>query len=169
MNEFVNPRHRDVNLPKGFKDLMDVLEAKGEASAETTSQALHSKRPVLAHERHVQGLSQIEKFLNRLLNSKLEDALLSFMLESGYCFSLLRAEKSLEAYVSFIAGELVLERELRKIFADIGVIPVAQAYSSMRVYCFSIPRGVQLLETVTKVLKAYGISDSDEIEVVLRA
>jgi len=167
MNDFVNPQHRGVNLPEGFKDLMDVLEAKGVAGAETPIYALHSKRPAL--ERHVQELSHLGRFLNRLLNSKLEDALLSFVLESGYCFSLLRSGESSEAYVSFFAGELVLERALRKIFAAIGVILFTQVHSSMRVYCFSIPKDIQLLEIVKKVLRAYGISESDEIEFVLRA
>jgi hypothetical protein len=34
MNDFVNPRHRGVNLPAGFKDLMDVLDGKEKAGHE---------------------------------------------------------------------------------------------------------------------------------------
>jgi len=173
MNDFVNPQHRGVNLPAGFKDLMDVLEAKNSPGTETPLYALHSNRARLISERHANGLSHVDRFLNLLLNSKSKDSMLSFMLKSGRFLALYLSGKALKVSVTFGDGDLVLERTLREIFAEIGVVPIEQAYSPIKgtsIYGFDVPIcGTPLLETVIKVLRAYGVSDTDELNFFFHA
>jgi hypothetical protein len=173
MNDFVNPQHRGVNLPPGFKDLMDVIEAKGTPGTETPIYALHSNRASPVFERHVNGLSQVERFLNLLLNSKSKDSFLSVMLKNGRFFGLNLSGTVLKVSVAFGEGDLVLERTLREIFAEVRVIPVVQTYSPIKgtnFYGFDVPiDGTPLLEILTKALRAYGVSDTDELMFLLRA
>jgi len=173
MNEFVNPQHRGVNLPEGFKDLMDVLKAKDALSAATPIFALHSKRPAAVLERSTNGLSQVERFLNFFLNSKFEDSFLSFVLKSKHMFVLKRFEGILKVYVSFGPGDLILEKTLREIFGELGAVPILNAFSPINgqnIYCFQVRiLGTPVLEFVRKVLGAYGVSDTDPLSFLLRA
>jgi hypothetical protein len=170
MNDFVNPQHRGVNLPPGCKDLMDVLKANV-AAGETPIYALHSKRAPLL-ERHVQGLSEVGTFLNLLLTSQSQKSFLSFILTSGRFFALTRSHKALHVYVSFGGEDSAFEGTLREIFAEAAVIPVAKSYSPVKgpeAYCFEIPMGgTDLLELVTKVLRASGVSGKDPLTFLFR-
>jgi hypothetical protein len=165
MNEFVNPQHRGVDLPKGFKDLMDVLASKGSSS--------DSELPAPRSETCASGLSHVSIFLNLLQSSEFEDAILGIMLKTRHSFVILRSDELLLAYTSFGAGDLVLERALREAFAEAGIIPNSDpcgAEKEMSVYCFPVSIGnPHLSEIVTKALRAYGISDADKLSFYLRA
>jgi hypothetical protein len=117
---------------------------------------------------HAQGLAQVERFLNRVLNSNSEDSCLSIH-NDDYVFALRRCGEVFRAFVTFRARELILQRALREMFAEAGFIPVSPEIGPC-VYSFEAPiRGTQILGTVTKVLRAYGISDTDELTFFLRA
>ena len=163
MNEFVNPHHRGVTLPEGFKDLMDVLDAKRSPE--------DPELPRLTIKRYENGLRHVGEFLDLLLNSKLEDSLLGFMVRRDHFFTLRRSGENFKVCVSFSAGDLVFEKTLREIFAHVGIVPVSQACSPVEkpsVYCFRVPIG-HLGEIVSKVLRACRVSDSDELSILLRA
>src|SRR6185312_4910937 len=99
MNEFVDPQHRGVNLPEGFKDLMDVLASKG-------SDAQQKLRPVM--ERFAtNALIEAERFVDFFLQSKAERSFLSFMLtDPRLMFSLVRDANGLRGVFGFYEGDL---------------------------------------------------------------
>jgi hypothetical protein len=99
--------------------------------------------------------------------------MLFFMLRSGRFFALNLSGKALSVSVIFGEGDLVLERTLREIFAEVGAIPDAETYSPIKgssVYCFHVPiDGTPLLEILTEALRAYGVSDTDELNFIFHA
>jgi hypothetical protein len=165
MNDFVNPQHRGVNLPPGYKDLMDVLERK------KTPTDSEPRSPVFEHF-ETDGLSQVEKFLDLLLNSKSERSFLGFF-RKGSCspFAISRSGSQLNAIFSLGMGELVCERTLREAFAEAGIIPDLEAHNPVYGHhFFSYPLRLsqpELLALVLNVLRrAYGISDRDGLGLI---
>ena len=141
MNDFVNPQHRGVNLPAGYKDLMDVLEAKGTPGTETPIYALHSNRASPVFEWHVNGLNQVERFLNQLLNSKSKDSFLSCLLKSGRFFALKRSGEILKVFVTFGEGDLILGKNVeRNLCRDWGCSHCADSFACKRNELVRFPR-----------------------------
>src|SRR2546426_9384324 len=79
MRQLVNYKKRGVELPKGCKDLIDVLQGPGRAKAPLAAVG----QPVLGGGKlerfSTRGLAQIERYVNRLFESRSKVAMVSLM------------------------------------------------------------------------------------------
>jgi hypothetical protein len=168
VNDFVNPEHRGVNLPAGFKDLMEVLDGKKKSEHE-------SGRKLRFQEFSANGLIHVEKSLDLLLNSHAEDPLLAFGEGRNLSpFVLCRERNGLKAVFCFSGGDLILERTVREVFAEAGTIPGSEVRNSdtgHQILTYPVPSArSQLLKVVRELLqRAYEISDRDELTIIIRA
>lgn len=64
MSDFVNYKKRDITLPRGWKDLVQVLHAKGDSSAGDESQ------PEYSHCEIIKPLSQIERYISLVFDCR---------------------------------------------------------------------------------------------------
>lgn len=160
MNDFVNPQHRGVSLPPGYKDLIDVLEGK-----RRIPESLLGKKPIVKHFESG-GLSHVEAFLSLLQNPMSKRASLVFLGCDRVLFVLNRSEDSLQALISFDTGDLISERAVRQIFAGVGIIPSSEVVlpeKNVQAFCYPIAlEAANVVSLVTALLReAFGISDSD--------
>jgi hypothetical protein len=124
MNDFVNPQHRGVNLPEGFKDLMDVLEAKKHSGTPETSNTSKIYSRVKFERIPCGGLAQVEKHLRYFLTARSEvpsPCLLSMSAHKGILFFLLSSKKGPYAAFSFYTPNTAEEKSVREIITNMGV------------------------------------------------
>jgi len=165
MNEFVNPQHRGVNLPPGFKDLMDVIEANNTSIAETPVYALHSNRKPSIERHETGGLNQVQEFLGRFLESRSKRVTLVFFLsQNQVAFSLARSDGLAKVLFIFSKDEALLERSVREIVAGFGSDTFSEAavpLTKHRIVGYSMPENrSKLLEFTIDLLRgAFGVSD----------
>jgi len=168
VNDFVNPQHRGVNLPDGFKDLMDVLKANG-AAGETPIYALHSRRSKPLIERYeTNGLQHAEKFVRQLLESRSKVATLTFFLKaSPFAFSIVRSTDLVKAMFCFSKDDVRLEQSVRETFTKFGIAPLYDAsflpVKQHAVIGYLMPGNLPgLLEIVGELLRcAYEMPEGD--------
>jgi hypothetical protein len=162
MNDFVDPKHRGVNLPPGYKDLVDVLEGKrkGSGSAEWHSQTAMESIPS-------GGLAYAEKYLHRFFASRLEGRrpFLHFLTaHDGFTFLLLNSKNAPLAVFTFPRQDTAPERSVRQIFANAGINPVSDEAGTgnfVRAIQYLLP--IEFLDAhtiVANLLKdAYGVTE----------
>jgi hypothetical protein len=161
MNDFVNPQHRGVTLPAGYKDLMEMLKRQGKANQEIEKA---ERAPVVEHFAE-NGLFHLERFVDLFLNSRSELPLITFFSYLGLStFTLFREASGLKAAFCFSGGDLVLERTVREIFGEAGIIPSSEKRNPDTGYqalTYSMPHAKPaLLKLVMELLRrAYGISE----------
>lgn len=160
MNEFVNPQHRGVTLPAGYKDLMDVLAAK------KANEPVISREGFPTVERFdTNGLAHVENYLIRFLNSQSKMVFLTFFLKrSQSAFMLVHFRDVFEAVFLFIEEDATRQKTVREIFAELGVVPVSDASviaTKQRVVKYPVvPVLPDALKVVTELLRqAYGVSE----------
>jgi hypothetical protein len=170
MNDFVNPQHRGVDLPAGYKDLMEVLDRKNKG---VHGSEKAERSPVVENFAN-NGLLHVEHFVDLLLNSRSERPLISFFAERRLItFALFKEVTGLKAAFCFKAGDLVLERTVREIFAEAGLIPSSEKKNpdtghQALVYPVPLARSA-LLKLIEELLRrAYGISESDALSFFVR-
>jgi hypothetical protein len=166
VNEFVNPHHRGVNLPGGFKDLMDVLEAKKKPVPESDEPA--SSTSITTTERG--RLDQVEKHVRQLLESSADLAMLTFIRSgSKVAFYLLRNKATLAAIFAFSKADAIFEHIVRKIFAEQGIVPTSESMGGdVRGTMLTYPMlgaVVEVSNIATEILRdAYAVSESDHLD-----
>ena len=166
MNDFVNPQHRGVNLPAGFKDLMEVLDGKKKSGHRIG-------RKLRFQEFSANGLIHVEKSLDLFLNSDAEDAVLAFCggRSPAPCV-LCRGRNGLKAVSCLSGGDLVLERNLRAVFAGFGTNPSSESRNpdtGLQIVTYPVPVvRSQLLKVLIELLRrAFEVSDSDKLEILI--
>jgi hypothetical protein len=139
MNEFVNFDHRDVSLPAGCKDLMDVLRAKNLATGSTPE-------PLAGFERvRITELSQTEPWLRRFLTAAGRPVLSLNLPRRQVSICLLRAKADPCALFHFFDLATRGEAHVREIFARLGIAPLTDAIlpgTQQRVLFYHLPKTV---------------------------
>jgi hypothetical protein len=123
MNDFVDPKHRGVNLPPGYKDLIDVFEGKRKESGLIPWRYRATIASISSG-----GLAQAEKYLQRFFASRREGRrpFLHFITaQDGFTFLLLNSKNGPLAVFSFPIHDTVSEKSVRRIFAKAGINPVS--------------------------------------------
>jgi hypothetical protein len=163
MNDFVNPQHRGVNLPPGFKDLMDVLEAK---KANDIKHSVDSESPI---DRIATGLADVEKYLRRFLDSQAKSALL-LLLNDQIEFNFFRTmgKEYVLMFFRFTEEHTVRVATVRELFVERGIARVADsvvAGTKQRMIIYLLPAVLPDLSSIsTEVLRrVYGISETDRL------
>ena len=110
MNDFVNPQHRGVNLPAGYKDLMDVLTAKKPQSV-----APEAYSPFKIERIPSEGLMHVEKHLRFFLTypAVRPGLFLSISITHGGALLLFRSKKGPQAILT--ASDTAVEKSVREI------------------------------------------------------
>jgi hypothetical protein len=171
MNDFVNPQHRGVNLPEGFKDMMDVLEAKKKRAP---IQELGDTKPSGPTRIRRGSLAEIGKYVSVVLESKAESVLLgiSTLKHGRVNFFLLRKKTGFTAPFNFTEENKAHEKIVREVFAGQGIAPILDSLdpkSKYRSINYSIPALLPtILEVIREVLRrAYGVAESDSLTFML--
>jgi hypothetical protein len=171
MNEFVNPQHRGVNLPAGFKDLMDVLSAKKKQTP--TEDSGDSKS--VGKTRVVRGrFTELEKSVCEVMESKAGSAMLGIFPKKrrAIAFYLLRKKNHLTAPFTFTEKDAVIEESVREIFAQHGIAPISDRIdpqSNRRLVYYPLPALLPAIsEIVGQVLRcAYWITETDDLTLMI--
>jgi hypothetical protein len=111
MNEFVNYGTRDVSLPKGFTELIEVM---------------HSDQAPGIIRRTTEGLRQLDGYLSTLMSSPSKHGILSilgFDLKAGVYLE--NSKGVLSATVAIRAANSAAERTVRECFRLAGVAPLS--------------------------------------------
>ena len=160
MNDFVNPQRRSVNLPAGYKDLMEVIEAKESVKGSKVRRPIIERFPT-------GGLSRVEEFLDRFLNSQSEIAVLLLLLvDNSIAFALVRSPGVIKAVFTFAKPDTDSEEVVKEVFAEAGIntipnVPTADVGQMMKTY--PLPAELtEVLNLVSVVLRrAYEVSGKD--------
>jgi hypothetical protein len=166
VNDFINPRNRSVNLPKGYKDLMDVLTAKKRSG---TAEIYF---PVKTERIPSGGLAQVEKYLQRFLMFPEVrcDYFLNVLTADGSGLSLFKSKK--EAHAFFFTS-LALEKLICESIGKLGINPISteRAVGNNLIFVeVVLPTGLpDLLRIITTLLiDAYGISPASALTFIYR-
>lgn len=169
MNDFVDPKHRGVNLSPGFKDLNDVLTANKTSGVSGYSTRWEDKR-FSTH-----GLTHAAEYVQRLLESKSKKVVwLTFLPKRGeVAFMLYRRKDSCKAVFILEPDEEILEKRVREIFAEFDIVPFSDepaAAHVKRVVSYSLPNSFPDFATIIIELlrQVYGVSDSNGLAVMFR-
>jgi hypothetical protein len=166
MNPFVNLQKRSIQLPKGCKDLMDVLRpprARG-AVGETLSYGEPFPKP---DRMETGGLAHVEHYVSRLLQSaaKRKTLLISSLDWEAWCV-LAHYDGVLTVTVFVECSDSVREEAVRSLFVEAGINPTTDYVMSnegvpMRGLAYPLPadapRATQL--TADLMRRAYGLAD----------
>jgi hypothetical protein len=155
MNEFVNFQKRGIELPPGCKDLIDVLPPPREARVP------------------VEGLSHIERYVSRLLQSpgQLRSVWInSYSSETPVMFGILHTTKGLLHALIFMATERV--SYIRDVLDGAGIqpkqddaIPPGDGRCTRFIACPLPVDAVLAARLVSELLqKGYGLSADVELE-----
>jgi hypothetical protein len=168
VNDFVNPKHRDVTLSGGYKDLMDVLAAKNKPKLIVDSEKPYS----MGMGYYTKGyLKDVENYLQRFLGSQLRPSLFFFLPTERRFIWLFRARKHPNYPVVvfvFVETDTTCEKAIREVFAEFGIVPASEdivGHADQLVVKY--PLSSVLLgnsKIIKEVLRrAYGMSESDEL------
>jgi hypothetical protein len=147
MNQFVNYGNRDVSLPKGCKDLMDLLHP-------------HREEAPGMIQRTTEGVRQLGSCLSSFLSSPREYCLvsiLSFERESGVFLE--RFKGVLSAIVVLKNAGSTEGRTVRECFRLAGVTPlsdnVVEGCGGSRVLRYPLPASIpDVMKVIAEVLRA---------------
>ena len=159
MNEFVNPQHRGVNLPAGFKDLIDVLEGKKKRAPIQDLSGERSRGPARIARG---GIADVENYVRGFLETKANSAMLGFLPSNGRVgFYLVRRKGVLIAPFVFAEDHADCEKIVREVFAGRGISPDLDNYP--------VPASLPAIsEIVTEILRrAFGIPERGGLTFVI--
>lgn len=147
MNEFVNYGNRGVSLPKGCKDLIDLLRSDSE----------HAPR---MDRKTTEGLRQLDDYLSGLLSSPSAQvvlAIVGFDLNAGVFLE--NSKGVLSAMVVMNAAGSAEEHTVRECFRLAGVAPIADdlpgGSGGSRVLRYPLPPSIpDVGRLISEVLRA---------------
>jgi len=164
MNPFVNPKKRDILLPSGCKDLMDVLQlSKREDEAGCSTPAV---RPEL----QVGGLGHIHYWVAKLSASTVHGSVLTIASLDGQMRVVLEcARRGLSVYP--VMGLAEREKDAEDFFFSRAIQPcvdflIGHPGMPTRVLGFPLPSDLfKAAELTTALLRSvYGLDTEAEIE-----
>jgi hypothetical protein len=158
MNDFVNDNNRCVELPQGYKNLIDVLEAKKDSSPITSDLSLKNERVP------ARGLAHIEDYLRWFLCSKSRPLLSFFPARGQMAFTLMYGKDDPYMMFCFHGLDTACEKEVRGVLMVSGLSSISDAVvpnTNQRVLTFPLPTMLNdAVKIVTELLRtAYGVSD----------
>lgn len=163
MSEFVNYSNRDVQLPPGCKDLMDVLNLQKATEAPTI--AFTATESAASSQSYSGELHQIPDHIARLLSSpKLPNALL-IVTHQSCCFWLIYSRKGAPLGLQGAFKEAERLRAVRKFFATRGFTSnVEQLGKNASCFSYAVEEtpAPQLIIDLLKA--AYGVKDGDRLQ-----
>jgi hypothetical protein len=161
VNDFVNPKNRGASLPHGYKDLIEVLEAK--KNPKTTS-AFNTA--VTAS--FVGGLAHVEEYLRRFVASKSGSGLIFKSPGRVERVCLAKFGNITEAMFCFLTTDTDREKIVRETFLRFGIAPKPDqtVIGEIRVVEYDLPAALSdLISVFTQVLRdAYGASVNAGVE-----
>ena len=168
VNDFVDPKHRGVNLPSGFKDLNDVLAAKKAIRVSSSATSYSGGIEKFS----INGLTDVAEWVRRLLESKSKSVWLTFFPKRGEMQLMLhRWKDSCRAVFVLAPNEEGHEKRVREIFAGFGIVPFLDTMATenaKRVVSYLMPDSfAEFSKIITELLRqAYGVSDNDSLTVI---
>jgi hypothetical protein len=164
MNDFVNPQHRGVNLPDGFKDLVDVLDAKKKSPLIKDSGETGTTRVTRG------GLSEIEKHVCDVLESKAGFVMMGILplRRDAVKFYLLRKKSGCIAPFAFHERDAVPEKIVREVFAEQGIIPILDRVLpelNHKILQYSLPASLPAIAMIACEVfqRDYGVAESNSL------
>ena len=152
MNEFVNFRKRNVELPPGCKDLVDVLQqAKGHPAATSAV-------------RSAEGLGELGKHLLRLLELGAKFRYLVITWDEMNAVQLMHQDRVLTA-LAVVHEKTHREQAVRGVFGAASLTPIldeALAGWSLRMLVYRLPGGASSTqELISDLLRTgYGLAEN---------
>ena len=166
MNPFVNLQKRSIQLPKGCKDLIDVLRPPRVWGA--VGETIYYGEPFPKADRiETGGLAHVEHYLSRLLQSaaKRKTLLISSPDWRAWCV-LAHYDDVLTVTVFVECSESLREEAVRGLFIEAGIAPTVDYVSSAegvpkRGLAYPLPADASRAAQLTAELmrRAYGVTD----------
>jgi len=125
MSQFVNYTKRSFKLPRGCKDLIDILEpARRRIKVEVPSDTV--ELPIIKKDHyHTAGLAQIGRYLSMLFGSSAEVfALMVTYRDDQYPVALCRNKSERSVEIALLAKDTDREQAIRAFFDRRGIQPL---------------------------------------------
>ncbi len=167
MNPFINPKKRDFLLPKGCKDLADVLLSPKAKALSGAGQ--------LSEERYRGTLQELECHIGRFLDSaKSSGALIISVSEKTVCIDVDEEGTTIaltvllgpeEAAARTFFSEQGLQPSLRLPHVDAHSLQTGGAGKVYQISEYLVPRNVERLAQVVRDLftKLFGVAEESEV------
>ena len=156
MNKFVNFGKRDVNLPAGCKDLIDVLRGVKQYGVESSCS--------------VQGLASLSKYLRGIMESVANTKCILITWHEMNYVQLINDRGSLNV-LALISDNTGREWAVREVFNAAGVSPSydqAPAGIPIRALRYSLPADYPRIEKLVFDLlrRGYGLAENARLEIM---
>ncbi len=174
MRQLVNYKKRGVELPKGCKDLIDVLQGPGRAKAPLAAVG----QPVLGGGKlerfSTRGLAQIERYVNRLFESRSKVAMVSLMppdRQTEVC-CVFRMEGGLHLVLFVNQHDMEREGTVRALFESLGIQPTldyVMIYPKIRVLRYPLPGDAPSAARIVAdlLVKGFGLREDAGLDFIL--
>ena len=166
MTQLVNYKKRGVELPKGCKDLIDILQGPRRAKAPLAAVGQPVVGGVKFERFSTHGLAQIERYVNRLLESKSKVAGFSIVpsdQQTETC-CLFHMEGGLHLVLFVNEHDTERERTVRALFESLGIQPTlnyVMIYPKIRLLRYPLPSDAPSVAHIVAdlLVKGFGLRE----------
>jgi hypothetical protein len=158
MNKFVDFGKRNVDLPAGCKDLIDVLERAKQRPVPTLTT------------RSVEGLANAARYLDNLTEGGAQAKNLAITWREGLNYVHLTNERCVITALAVIYDRTQSEQAVREVFEEAGLAPTHDetlAAFSVRLLRYSFPSGSSDISGLISELlrRGYGLAENITLEI----